>query len=129
MATQGHDLQGKTRAARAAWVSVAMALTTFLAPAWAADPVEPDRQRALVRMVRQDCGSCHGMQLTGGLGPALTPEALREIPLDSVAATIFHGRPGTPMPPWKAMVRESEARWIAQQLLAGFPSESPLDKP
>jgi cytochrome c55X len=27
------------------------------------------RQRELIRMVRQDCGSCHGLQLTGGLGP------------------------------------------------------------
>jgi cytochrome c55X len=87
---------------------------------------EPDaaRQRALVRMVRQDCGSCHGMRLTGGLGPALTREALAERPVEAVAATIYHGRPGTPMPPWRAMLDEHEAAWIAQQLRAGLP-ESP----
>ena len=49
------------------------------------------RVQTLVRMVRQDCGSCHGMLLTGGLGPAITPQALREVPIDSVAATIYHG--------------------------------------
>ncbi len=84
----------------------------------------PARQQQLVRMVRQDCGSCHGMRLTGGLGPALTREALPGVPLDSVAATIFHGRPGTPMPPWRAMLDEHEARWIAERLRAGFPEDT-----
>jgi cytochrome c55X len=84
---------------------------------------EPDaaRQRQLVRIVRQDCGSCHGMRLTGGLGPALTREALADRPVEAVAATIFHGRPGTPMPPWRAMLDEGDALWIAQQLQAGLP--------
>jgi len=79
------------------------------------------RQKELVRMVRQDCGSCHGLYLTGGLGPALTREALADKPLDSMAATIYGGRPGTPMAPWKAMLSEADALWIAQQLMAGFP--------
>ena len=88
----------------------------------------PERQQALVRMVRQDCGSCHGLYLTGGLGPALTPEALADKPLDSMAATIYGGRPGTPMAPWKAMLTEQDALWIAQQLFAGFPA-SPRPSP
>ena len=114
---------------RAAAILVPLLLGPGLALAQA--PAAPDaaRERALVRMVRQDCGSCHGMQLTGGLGPPLTPSALQDIPLDSVTATIFHGRPGTPMPPWKAMVNQDEARWIAQQLLAGFPAEPKAAKP
>lgn len=81
------------------------------------------RQAQLVRIVRQDCGSCHGMRLTGGLGPALTREALAELPLSAIEATIFHGRPGTPMPAWRTMLTEAEARWIAAQLAAGFPDE------
>lgn len=102
----------------------ALLLVPVLALAQA--PAAPDaaRERALVRMVRQDCGSCHGMRLTGGLGPALTREALAGFPLDSLAAVIFHGRPGTPMPPWKAMLSEPEARWIAVRLQQGFPEES-----
>jgi cytochrome c55X len=81
------------------------------------------RQRELVHVVRQDCGSCHGMKLTGGLGPALTPENLADRPFESIVATIFHGRPGTPMPAWQTMLTEADARWIAQHLLQGFPPE------
>lgn len=91
--------------------------------AWAQAVPDAARSRELVRMVRQDCGSCHGMRLTGGLGPALTREAMAERPLDSLVAVIVHGRPGTPMPPWQAMLSEPEARWIALQLQQGFPEE------
>ncbi|MDR1968828.1 MAG: cytochrome c, partial [Burkholderiaceae bacterium] len=58
------------------------------------------RQIELVRLVRQDCGACHGMRLTGGLGPAVTAQALPGRTPDSVSATILYGRPGTPMPGW-----------------------------
>jgi cytochrome c55X len=95
-------------------------LATQAAPA---QEIPAPRQDELVRMVRQDCGSCHGMRLTGGLGPALTREALADKPPTSMAATIFHGRPGTPMPGWRAMLSETEAQWIAEQLVAGFPEE------
>lgn len=83
----------------------------------------PERSAQLVRMVRQDCGSCHGMRLTGGLGPALTREALSGKPPEFLAAVITHGIPGTPMPPWSALLQGSEALWIAQQLARGFPEE------
>lgn len=53
------------------------------------DSPSPERQRALVHLVRQDCGSCHGMTLQGGLGPALTPEALRDKPVDSLVAVVW----------------------------------------
>ncbi len=54
---------------------------------------EPDalRQKELVRLVRQDCGSCHGMTLRGGLGPPLLPENLHEKPADGLVATIYYG--------------------------------------
>ena len=81
------------------------------------------REAQLVRMVRQDCGSCHGMQLTGGLGPALTREALADKSLDGLAITIYQGRLGTPMPGWRTMLSEPEAQWIAERLVAGFPQE------
>ena len=81
-----------------------------------------ERQRELVHLVRQDCGSCHGMTLQGGLGPALKPEALRDKPLESLVATIIGGRPGTPMPPWQQFLTEAEAQWIVEKLLDGFPN-------
>lgn len=80
-----------------------------------------ERQRELVHLVRQDCGSCHGMTLKGGLGPALTPDALRDKPAESLVATVFGGRPGTPMPPWHRFLTEAEAEWVVDQLIKGFP--------
>ena len=97
---------------------------TLAAPAASAQTTpSPERATQLVRMVRQDCGSCHGMRLTGGLGPALTREALAHKPPPYLAAVITHGLPGTPMPPWSALLREGESEWIAEQLAAGFPEE------
>jgi cytochrome c55X len=91
-------------------------------PALAAGP-EPGltRQKELVHLVRQDCGSCHGMTLQGGLGPPLLPASLRDKPVDSLVATIYYGRPGTPMPPWKQFLSEAEATWIVEKLMSEFP--------
>ncbi len=95
----------------------------FIAGTVLAEAPGDSRQRELVRLVRQDCGSCHGMTLNGGLGPPLTPAALAEKPADSLVATVMNGRPGTPMPPWSRFVAEDEARWIVEQLMRGFPAE------
>jgi len=102
---------------------VVAALVLPVALAAGAQDLSEARQQHLIRMVRQDCGACHGMRLTGGLGPALTREALADKALDAMTATIVHGRPGTPMPPWRAMLNDGEARWIAEQLARGFPEE------
>ena len=75
-------------------------------------------------MVRQDCGSCHGLTLKGGLGPPLLPETLREKPAESLRYTVLLGRLGTPMPPWQAFMNEAEADWIVRQLMQGFPEET-----
>ena len=70
---------------------------------------DPARARELVRMVRQDCGSCHGMRLTGGLGPALTPAGAAGKPAQAWPRRSCHGRPGTAMPPWRRFVSDAEA--------------------
>jgi len=90
--------------------------------AHAREPVEP-RRSEIVRMVRQDCGSCHGLTLQGGLGPALTPAALAQRPLESLVWTVLQGRPGTAMPGWSRFLDEAEARWIIARLAEGFPQE------
>ena len=59
-----------------------------------------DRQGELLYRLRQDCGSCHGMTLKGGLGPALLPDALAARSENDLAAVILNGVLGTPMPPW-----------------------------
>lgn len=99
-------------------------LSLICAVAATAQSLPDARQRELVRMVRQDCGSCHGMRLSGGLGPALTQEALHGRSRQALAAVILHGRPGTPMPGWAAMLTPSESEWIAAQLMAGFPKQA-----
>jgi cytochrome c55X len=98
--------------------AAAVALATAFA-AYGAEP-GPAREAELVRLVRQDCGSCHGMTLRGGLGPPLTPAALADRPESMLAATIIHGRPGTPMPPWRPFLSEAEADWIAARLKRGL---------
>lgn len=103
-------------------LGLAAALLSLAASATEAAVPAP-RAKELVHLVRQDCGSCHGLTLKGGLGPALTAETFRQRPAESMVATILHGRPGTPMPPFKGIVSEAEAQWIVQQLQAGFPNE------
>lgn len=109
-------------------VLIGAAVVSALASAADARPAAPDPERAreLVHIVRQDCGSCHGLTLKGGLGPALTTEALADKPAEGLVATIIGGRPGTPMPPFSTIVTELEAQWIVDQLLRGFPPDAGL---
>lgn len=88
--------------------------------AWADDPA-PLRRAQLVEMVRQDCGSCHGLTLKGGLGPPLSPGALADKDSTSLQYTILDGRRGTAMPPWRPFMREDEALWIVNALKQGLP--------
>ncbi|MCY1267335.1 hypothetical protein D3C76_1156850 [compost metagenome] len=94
-------------------------LAALLPAATAADGIDTQRQAQLRHLLLQDCGSCHGLRLTGGLGPALTPAALRGKPRDSLVATVLHGRPGTPMPPWAGQLDEHDAAWLVDHLLQG----------
>ena len=86
-----------------------------------ADSPSPARQAELINLVRQDCGSCHGLRLEGGLGLPLTPQALKGKSPEALTQTILHGRGGTPMPPWSPFLTEDEAGWIVETLLKGLP--------
>ncbi|RTL71420.1 MAG: cytochrome c [Hyphomicrobiales bacterium] len=83
-------------------------------------PLDQVRKTELENLVRQDCGSCHGMTMKGGLGRSLLPERLREADRDGLAAIILDGIPGTPMPPWRGLLTEAEAAWIAGRLQEGL---------
>ena len=78
-----------------------------------------ERQAELTHLLKHDCGSCHGMRLEGGLGPALKPERLQGYTVEALAATILQGRTGTPMPPWHPFLSEQEAQWVATRLKTG----------
>lgn len=87
-------------------------------PALAGD-FSAERAAELERLVQQDCGSCHGMTLKGGLGPDIRAETLAGTPPEGLAAIILDGVPGTAMPPWRPLLSEDEAAWIASYLLDG----------
>ncbi|MEA1890410.1 MAG: cytochrome c [Pseudomonadota bacterium] len=81
----------------------------------------PQQRRAeLHNLLLQDCGSCHGMTLKGGLGPALTPDALADKPREFIEHTIREGRSGTPMPPWKNILTRDEIHWLVDTLYSGI---------
>jgi cytochrome c55X len=75
--------------------------------------------RALVSLVHQDCGSCHGMTLKGGLGPDIRAEALAHYDVDTLSTVVLDGIPKTAMPPWRPLISEADARRIAEYLLKG----------
>ncbi|WP_018719587.1 c-type cytochrome [Arhodomonas aquaeolei] len=77
------------------------------------------RGRSLGSIVREDCGACHGLRLTGGLGPDITASALSGRDVGALAATIEHGRPGTAMPPFGPLFSPAEIRAIARGLKSG----------
>ncbi len=99
---------------------VTATLTAAAVPAAGAQPA-PERAHELVRLVRQDCGACHGLSLTGGLGPALLPAALANKPFESLVAAVLDGRPGSAMPGWSRFMNKGEAEWVVRQLVQGFP--------
>ena len=78
------------------------------------------RRAELVEMVRQDCGACHGLTLKGGLGPSLEPASLAQRDVEQLEYVILNGRRGTPMPPWRGLLSDGEAKWIAEQLKRGL---------
>lgn len=105
---------------RICWIGAALLSIAFPCLA-SADSPPPTRQAELLNLVRQDCGSCHGLRLEGGLGLPLAPQALREKSPEALKQTILHGRGGTPMPPWNPFLTEAEAAWIVDTLLKGLP--------
>ena len=78
------------------------------------------RQNKLLYFVEQDCGSCHGLTMKGGLGPALLPETLAAQPREYLVTTIMQGRKDTAMPGWSSMLTRSDAIWIVEQLQKGL---------
>lgn len=78
--------------------------------------VSSERATELRHLLTQDCGSCHGLTLAGGLGPALQPGNLEGKPAEFLAYTILNGRPGTAMPPWSVFLSETEGLWLAREL-------------
>lgn len=91
-------------------------LASLATAAAAADEIPAARQKVLANLLKQDCGSCHGLLFKGGLGPPLLPDNLNGKPDAALVDTILNGRPGTAMPPWRGLLSPAEATWLLQQL-------------
>lgn len=98
------------------WPELVVALVAATVPVSAEEIANAGK---LANLVRQDCGSCHGLTLRGGLGKPLTSENLGAWNREQLVSIILDGVPGTPMPPWRALLSEGDARWIADRLQQG----------
>ena len=86
----------------------------------AADPLTFEKKQDLIHLLKNDCGSCHGYTLKGGLAPALLPTTLKNKSLNFLKNTILNGREGTAMPPWNPLLTEQEAQFLAETLKKGL---------
>lgn len=92
-----------------AWAAIALAVPC----------AEAQDAKRLEQIVIQDCGSCHGLTRKGGLGRPITPQALADADPEAIAGIILNGVPGTAMPPWRPLITEDEALWMANYLKGG----------
>ena len=83
--------------------------------------VTAERQARIIHLLQHDCGACHGLKLTGGLGPPLTPAALKSRTAGELAKIITGGVPHTPMPPWRGFLEAEEIIWLVDLLKTGVP--------
>ncbi len=103
------------------WLELSSFAALVAAGALARAPVTAAGEKQLERLVIQDCGSCHGLTMKGGLGRPLTAEALDGQDAEAVAGIILDGIPGTAMPGWRPLLSEQDALWIARYLKARKP--------
>lgn len=101
------------------WIS-ALVLSLLVASSPAAEPLTAARRAELHDLLVQDCGSCHGLTMHGGLGPALLPDTLRDKPRELLIDTVMNGRADTAMPPWAPLLSREEAAWMIDQLQRGL---------
>jgi cytochrome c55X len=95
---------------------VLLALCLYGASAGGSEVVSQQRQQELVYLLHQDCGSCHGMTLKGGLGPSLLPDALAGKPSGYLHHVIASGVPGKAMPPWENILQPEEIDFLVEHL-------------
>ncbi|WFM71225.1 cytochrome c [Halomonas sp. CKK8] len=103
--------------------SLLLALCWLPVAALADGSLSAEREQELETLLYQDCGSCHGMTLRGGLGPALPETRMNAYSRDGLAALILNGVAGTAMPGWAGLLTEEEARWLADHLQNDNPLE------
>lgn len=96
---------------------VVVAAVVLAGPAYA--DISDQRQTGLLYFLKHDCGSCHGLTRKGGLGSPLLPESVAGRSDEELTEIILDGLPGTPMPPWRALLTEEEAGWLVRAIREG----------
>ena len=104
-------------------ILISLLLSVGLASADALQ-LNSERQRELEYLLKQDCGSCHGLRLKGGLGPSLLPEALAGKPDNYLKQVISMGMPGTAMPPWQNLLSEQEIDYLVYLITSQATTQS-----
>ena len=85
--------------------------------------ISDSRQKELKHLLVQDCGSCHGLTMEGGLGPPLLASDVADKPKEWLRQVILDGIPDTAMPPWRPFMNEVEAEWLVNILQQGLSNE------
>jgi len=81
-----------------------------------ASELDIDRQQKLRYLLKQDCGSCHGMRLKGGLGPPLLVKDLKGKPPAYLKQVISKGISGSAMPPWENLLSLDDIDYLVYLL-------------
>jgi glucose/arabinose dehydrogenase len=90
-------------------LGAAVAAPRHFAPRLFAQAAQPPR--GIVTTFTTVCASCHGANGSGGSAPSLLDDVWTSGGSDDeLAATIKHGRPGTPMPPFGATLNDQDIR-------------------
>lgn len=104
-------------------LKISLFIVLLLSSAVTQAELSTQRKQQLEHLLKHDCGSCHGMTLKGGLGPSLLEKRLKNLDDEFLFLTIKHGRPGTPMPPWKTLLTDNEIHWLIHLLRTPNPDE------
>ncbi|GGK75050.1 c-type cytochrome [Amphritea balenae] len=100
-------------------VLLILLLSAGIVQAGTGDELSDERQAYLANLLKQDCGSCHGLTLKGGLGSSILPQDLKERSDEALFITIKNGLPGLAMPPWGELLSDGDIHWLVQRLREG----------
>ena len=79
-------------------------------------PAQVASDQGVAQLYQQHCAVCHGVQRTGGMGPALLPESLERIRTPELERVITHGRTATQMEGFSQQLSGAEIKamtaWI-----------------
>ena len=100
-----------TRPWRAVW---AAGLLAACAGSFADEARVPPAPVAAAALYQQHCAACHGVQRTGGMGPALLPESLDRLRRPEALRVVTQGRAATQMAGFQDRLAAAELAALAQ---------------